>query len=123
MAGRPDVRIIDAAMNAALFQRAHIPNAISIPHPTVADIKSRKETGFPITVEKADEIFGGAGIDKKILVVVYDDGDGPSASAMWFALQFFSHERVRILDGGFRKWIPEGRPDHQADIQLQTKKY
>lgn len=122
-ADRPNVRIIDATMNAALFQRAHIPNAISIPHPTVADIKSRKETGFPITVEKAEEVFGGAGIDEKTLVVAYDDGDGPSASAMWFALQFFGHGQVKILDGGFRKWIAEGRPVTQAVIQPKPKKF
>jgi len=44
-------------------------------------------------------------------VVCYDEAPYPLASArFWWTLLYYGHTRVKILSGGIRKWIKEGRP-------------
>ncbi|MFC4589364.1 sulfurtransferase [Sphaerisporangium corydalis] len=43
-------------------------------------------------------------------VVVYDDADSTVAARAWWTLCYFGHPDVRVLDGGYRRWVDEGRP-------------
>ncbi len=43
-------------------------------------------------------------------VVVYDDGDSTIAARLWWMLRFHGHDRVAVLDGGFRGWAAAGLP-------------
>jgi thiosulfate/3-mercaptopyruvate sulfurtransferase len=49
----------------------------------------------------------GIGDDSE--VIVYDDTGG-LAPRLWWALNYYGHSRVRLLDGGWTKWVAEGRP-------------
>jgi thiosulfate/3-mercaptopyruvate sulfurtransferase len=53
--------------------------------------------------------MGELGIGDGTLVVAYDDYDHIFAGRLAWALRFYGHEAVRILDGGFRRWVAEGR--------------
>jgi len=118
----PAVVIIDAE-DRRLYQRAHIPGAINIPRLSLADLNTRREKGFPISQEKAEEVFGSAGIDRDTQVIVYDSGEGPNASGVWFVLRFFGHEKVRLLNGGFRKWLEERRPVTQEVPRVEKRDF
>lgn len=118
----PNVRILDA-VDPALYNRAHIPGAINIFYQNLTKIEERKKNGFPISEKEAEKIFSDAGIDSGTQVVVYDGGEGAFASGVWFVLDFFGHKNVRVLDGGFRKWISEGRPVAQSVSKVDKKKF
>ncbi|MBC6462381.1 sulfurtransferase [Actinomadura sp. HBU206391] len=49
-----------------------------------------------------------AGVRDDRLVVAYDDADSTSAARLWWTLRYFGHERVRVLDGGYRAWVDAG---------------
>jgi thiosulfate/3-mercaptopyruvate sulfurtransferase len=51
-----------------------------------------------------------AGVRRRSSVVAYDDGDSTVAARAWWTLRYFGHERVRVLDGGFRGWAAAGFP-------------
>lgn len=118
----PNVRVIDA-VDPSLFSRAHITGAINIFYQNLTKIEERKKNGFPIGEKDAEKIFGDAGIDSSSLVVVYDGGEGAFASGVWFVLDFYGHKNVRVLDGGFRKWISEGRRVAQSIPRADKKKF
>jgi thiosulfate/3-mercaptopyruvate sulfurtransferase len=120
--GQPNVRVIDA-VDPGTYQRAHIPGAVNVFYQMLANLKTRKENGFPASPQDAEKIFGEAGIDGSTAVVVYDGGEGPVASALWFALDFFGHKNVKVLNGGFRKWVKEGRPVTQDAPKVEKKKF
>jgi thiosulfate/3-mercaptopyruvate sulfurtransferase len=120
--GQPNVRVVDA-VDAGTYQRAHIPGSINIFYQLLATLKTRKENGFPASPQDAEKIFSEAGIDNNTLVVVYDGGEGPVASALWFALDFFGHKNVKVLNGGFRKWVKEGRAVTQEAAKVEKRKF
>ncbi|MDP2827422.1 MAG: sulfurtransferase [Sulfuricellaceae bacterium] len=118
--GQPNVRLIDA-VDPAGYQRAHIAGAVNIFYLDLAKLDERKKNGFPLSQAEAEKVFGEAGIDAATQVVVYDGGEGPSASGVWFVLDFFGHKNVKVLNGGLRKWLKENRSLTQ-DVPTPEKK-
>ena len=49
------------------------------------------------------------GIGDRTDVVIYDDSGG-LAPRLWWALHYYGHDAVRVLDGGWTKWVAEKRP-------------
>ena len=64
-------------------------------------------------------MFGRLGIDAGKAVVAYDQGSGMVAARLWWMLRSLGHDAVAVLDGGYAKWMREGRPvtpDLPADV-------
>jgi thiosulfate/3-mercaptopyruvate sulfurtransferase len=62
------------------------------------------------TPEAAAAVFGRLGIDATKQVVAYDQGDGLFAARLWWMLRWLGHDKTAVLEGGFGKWLREGRP-------------
>jgi thiosulfate/3-mercaptopyruvate sulfurtransferase len=56
------------------------------------------------------------GIGDDTLVVVYDDYDHIFAGRLAWALRYYGHDAVRILDGGWARWVAEARPTEAANV-------
>jgi len=100
------------AWGEAEYRRAHIPGALFV-H-LDRDLSGRK-TGtngrHPLpTPESAAGTFGRLGIDAHKQVIVYDQGSGMYAARLWWMLKWLGHAAAALLDGGFAKWVSEGRP-------------
>jgi thiosulfate/3-mercaptopyruvate sulfurtransferase len=54
--------------------------------------------------------LGELGIGSGVQVVAYDQDNGMFASRLWWLLRWLGHDAVAVLDGGFAKWVAEGRP-------------
>ncbi len=50
------------------------------------------------------------GISERTRVVAYDDADGMFAARLWWTLLYYGHRHVAVLDGGWQRWVAEGRP-------------
>jgi thiosulfate/3-mercaptopyruvate sulfurtransferase len=61
------------------------------------------------------------GIESGIQVVAYDQDNGMFASRLWWLLRWMGHDAVAVLDGGFAKWIAEGRPT-RAGVETPAAK-
>jgi thiosulfate/3-mercaptopyruvate sulfurtransferase len=53
--------------------------------------------------------LGQFGIAGGMQVVAYDQNNGMFASRLWWLLRWLGHDAVAVLDGGYEKWIAEGR--------------
>jgi thiosulfate/3-mercaptopyruvate sulfurtransferase len=49
-------------------------------------------------------------IRRDMNIVVYDNMGLFSAPRALWMLKYFGADRVRVLNGGFKKWVAEGRP-------------
>ena len=56
------------------------------------------------SVSQLEKLFSEAGVTEKSQVVCYDDGDSSFAARCWWTLRYLGHERVAVLDGGWKAW-------------------
>lgn len=92
------------------YAAGHIPGAVFVDW--TKDIIDPED---PVKVQVANPAqFKAAmeaiGIDGETEVVVVDHTGGHLATRLWWALRYYGHQDVAILDGGMNKWVAEGRP-------------
>jgi len=116
---RSHLRIIDFGRNLGDYKMGHIPSAIFMDRGLITT-KIGKVPGMLAYVEKVVGVLEKAGISNDSTVVIYDSVGGLWASRLFWALEYLGHEDVRLLNGGWNKWMNEGR-DVSKDISLQTK--
>ena len=62
-----------------------------------------------VPAKKLEELLGKTGIDNKTAIVLYGDNNNWFAAWAFWQLKIYGHEDVRIMDGGRKKWLAEGR--------------
>jgi thiosulfate/3-mercaptopyruvate sulfurtransferase len=65
--------------------------------------------------------LGKAGVDADTDVVVVDHTGGHFATRLWWALHFYGHDRVSVLDGGFNRWQALGLPTTSGEQRPTSK--
>ena len=90
------------------YREGHLPNAVSFPYDSIQDRDSRIP-GKRLPDERLAVTFGNAGVGVNTTVVVYDDRDGGLAARIAWLLLYLGHDRVSVLNGGFPRWLAEGR--------------
>ncbi len=68
-------------------------------------------------------LLGRAGLTREHQVIAYDAGNGTMAARLWWLLNWVGHESAAVLDGGFAKWVKEGRKVTRALPEYQPAKY
>ena len=104
----PKLRLVDADYPHA-YGRAHIPGAVGHLSDN-AYLKTKTGDVHVMGPEQAAETFAKMGIGDDTSVVVYEGGRTPLAARLWWVLTYYGHRDVRVLNGGFQKWLAEGRP-------------
>ncbi len=94
------------------FRNGHIAGALYIDLNDISDASSPYVNMLPSQAQFASEI-GRLGISNNTLVVVCDANY--VSARVWWMFRLFGHDRVRILNGGFRRWVAEGRPVETGD--------
>ncbi len=116
---RPGVRSIDCRWRVdgtarQLFARAHIPGAAFLDWTTeLVD----PAPGRPYRLAGPDQLaraLARAGIGDGMTIVLYDDTASFHAARVWWSLQVYGFDSVRILDGGWHAWLASGRPTSTA---------
>lgn len=129
--GEPALRIFDCSTflhpepggrmrvetgRAAYGEKGHIPGAALIElQEDLSDPASRLRFTMPEAAALA-RMAGAKGIGDDSEVVLYCNGTQWWATRVWWMLRAIGFDRARILDGGFRKWLAEGRlVEHKAN--------
>jgi thiosulfate/3-mercaptopyruvate sulfurtransferase len=69
--------------------------------------------------EQMRQRFSRLGVTAGRQVVAYDADTGIYAARLWWMLRYMGHEPVAVLEGGFRRWVDDGRPirsGHEAAV-------
>lgn len=92
------------------YDEAHIPGAVYVDWTTDITDPDDDVPAQLAPPEKFAALMESLGVGDGSHVVVYDHSGGQFATRLWWALMFYGHEKVSVLDGGWRKWTEEGRP-------------
>lgn len=104
---RSHLRIIDFGRNIEDYKAGHIPHALFVDRGMITT-KIGEVPGMLAYVEKVVDVLERAGISNDSTVVIYDDFGGLWASRLFWAIEYLGHEDVRLLNGGWNKWVNEG---------------
>src|SRR5579859_5703952 len=61
-------------------------------------------------------IMQAAGLGDETAVVAYSERDHSGAARLWWALRYYGHAQVAVLDGGLSRWRAEGRSLETGDV-------
>ena len=113
-----NVKIIDCSWHMPQANRDgykeykinHIPRSIFFD----LDKNSKKETDLPhmlVSLSEWEKIVSEMGIENNDQIIIYDNSDVISACRCWYNFIYFGHkpELVKVLNGGFSKWINENK--------------
>lgn len=104
----PKVRIVEVDYDpASNYYVGHIPGAVlfdwrkDLNHSLIRDF---------ITKEELEELFSKNGISNDTIIVLYGDYNNWFAAFAFWLFKYYGVENVKLMDGGRKKWILEGRP-------------
>jgi thiosulfate/3-mercaptopyruvate sulfurtransferase len=107
-----EIRIIDCTVsfiNPNSYKEGHIPGAV--PLDVIRQLSDPKGRVPLLILSKSqfEKLMGNLGVSNGKTVVVYDAFGGSWAARLWWALMYYGHENVKILNGGLGKWKAEAR--------------
>jgi thiosulfate/3-mercaptopyruvate sulfurtransferase len=99
-----NVRIVDMDLPPG-YTKAHLPNAAGIPNQSIKGDDSK----FVMGPNEFKQVMESLGIGDDTLVIAYDSNKSLNACRLWWVLNYYGHTNVRVLNGGWWKWLAEGR--------------
>jgi thiosulfate/3-mercaptopyruvate sulfurtransferase len=111
-----DVRVVDArwrgdGTSRELYRQGHLPGAVHLDwQRDLSWTDGRGVAYLLLPPEPFAAVMEAAGIGDRTRVVAYAETDHSGATRLWWALRFSGHEQVAVLNGGWTRWIAEGRP-------------
>src|SRR3972149_3289840 len=103
----PKVRIVESDEDVLLYDTGHIPGAVKVDwHTDLNDERIRdyiKAAGFA-------RLMSTLGIARDTTVVFYGDRSNWWACYAYWVFRLFGHDRLRVMNGGRKKWLDEQRP-------------
>jgi thiosulfate/3-mercaptopyruvate sulfurtransferase len=105
-ANESGVRLVEVDVDTAAYDTGHIEGAAGWNWTTqlcdtrIRDIVSRSSL---------EQLLGATGISRDTTIVLYGDNSNWFAAWALWQLKMYGHRDVRLMDGGRKKWLEEGR--------------
>lgn len=116
--GEKNLVIIDARSSG--YDAGHIPGAINIKH---GDYWTWGKGLLPEA--ELNSKLSAAGLKRGMTFVIYDDTSASwgAAGRIFWVLEYLGCKKVHILDGGWDKWVADGRPTEATINILPTNTF
>lgn len=100
------VRLVESNEDLLLYHTGHIENAVHIDW--VADLNDAIRRDY-LDADEFGRLMARNGISEDTTVVFYGDKNNWWATYAFWVFKLFGHADCRIMDGGRKKWMAEGR--------------
>jgi thiosulfate/3-mercaptopyruvate sulfurtransferase len=100
------VRVVEVDVDTTAYDQGHVKGAAGWNWTTdLCDTVVRDIAPAPAL----EALLGNSGIDNNTTIVLYGDNNNWFAAWAFWQLKIYGHADVRIMDGGRKKWLAEGR--------------
>ena len=114
------IRIVEVDVDTAAYDQGHVPNAIAWNWTTeLCDTLVRDI----IPPAKFEALMAKSGIANDTTVILYGDNNNWFAAWALWQMKVYGHQDVRIMNGGRKKWLAEGRELGSQTPSLATATY
>jgi thiosulfate/3-mercaptopyruvate sulfurtransferase len=105
-ANNPSVRIVEVDVDTAEYDKGHVPNAIGWAWNTQLCDTVRRDI---IPKDQFEALMSNSGIGNDTTVILYGDNNNWFAAWALWQLKIYGHNNVKLMNGGRKKWLVEGR--------------
>src|SRR5687767_8275049 len=102
----PNIRIVESDEDVLLYDTGHVPGAVKVDWH--ADLNDALQRDY-VNPEQFAKLASRLGITPDTTVIFYGDKNNWWATYALWVFRLFGHDKVKIMDGGRKKWEDEGR--------------
>jgi thiosulfate/3-mercaptopyruvate sulfurtransferase len=102
----PNVRVVEVDVDTKAYDEGHVPGAHAWAWNTQLCDTVRRDI---LSKQQFEELMSATGVSPQTTLVIYGDNNNWFAAwALWQA-KIYGHADVRLMNGGRKKWLAEGR--------------
>lgn len=106
-----DIVIAEVDVDTKAYEEGHIPGAVGWNWQIdLCDVQVRDI----ISKEDLEDLLSHSGISNDTTIILYGDNNNWFAAWAFWQLKIYGHRDVRLMDGGRKKWLMEGREMSQS---------
>jgi thiosulfate/3-mercaptopyruvate sulfurtransferase len=119
-ASDPNVRVVEVDVDTKAYDEGHVPGAIAWAWNTQLCDTVRRDI---LSKEQFERLMSDSGVRPETTLVIYGDNNNWFAAwALWQA-KIYGHADVRLMNGGRKKWLGEGRELSTETPRVQRTEY
>jgi thiosulfate/3-mercaptopyruvate sulfurtransferase len=119
-ANDPGVRIVEVDVDTKAYDEGHVPGAIAWAWNSQLCDTIRRDI---LSKEQFQQLMSSSGISPETTVVIYGDNNNWFAAWALWQMKIYGHKDVRLMNGGRKKWLAEGRELSQDTPQVKGAVY
>ncbi|GEL18207.1 sulfurtransferase [Pseudonocardia asaccharolytica] len=104
--GTDGIVFVEVDEDTTAYDGGHLPGAVKINWTTELQDPVRRDI---VGKEQFEQLMSAKGISNDDLVVLYGGNSNWFAAYAYWELKLYGHDKVRLLDGGRKKWELDGR--------------
>ncbi len=102
----PNLVLAEVDVDTTAYAEGHIPGAIGWNWQTQLCDTLQRDV---ISKESLEKLLGESGISNDTTVILYGDNNNWFAAWALWQMKMYGHKDVRIMNGGRKKWLAEGK--------------
>ena len=103
----PKVRLVEVDVDTTAYEQGHIPGAVGWNWTTQTQDTLRRDI---INKDQFEALASESGIANDSTVILYGDNNNWFAAYVFWMMKMYGHEDVKLMNGGRKKWMDEGKP-------------
>jgi thiosulfate/3-mercaptopyruvate sulfurtransferase len=108
----PKVRVVEVDVDTKAYNEAHVPGAIAWAWNTQLCDTVRRDI---LSQAQFEALMSASGVAPDTTLVIYGDNNNWFAAWAFWQAKIYGHPDVRLMNGGRKKWLSEGR-DVSVDV-------
>ncbi|MBZ5592340.1 MAG: sulfurtransferase [Acidobacteriia bacterium] len=105
-ASDPNVRVVEVDVDTKAYDEGHVPGALGWAWNLQLCDTLRRDI---LSKAQFEELMASSGIANGTTVVIYGDNNNWFAAWALWQMKIYGHKDVRLMNGGRKKWLSEGR--------------
>jgi thiosulfate/3-mercaptopyruvate sulfurtransferase len=101
-----NVRVVEVDVDTGSYKEGHVPGAIAWAWNTQLCDTTRRDI---LSKAQFEQLMAASGIANNTTVILYGDNNNWFAAWALWQMKMYGHSDVRIMNGGRKKWLSEGR--------------
>jgi thiosulfate/3-mercaptopyruvate sulfurtransferase len=116
----PGQRLVEVDVDTNSYDRGHIPGAVAWNWQTQLQDPVRRDL---IEKSELERLLGQSGISNETTILLYGDNNNWFAAYAFWQLKYYGHNDVKLINGGRKNWISEGRLLTTDPVRVEPATY